>query len=416
MLNGGSTPSIQSGLFSARPAVGNAGYLYIATDTQQLFRDSGSAWVLIADGTISGGASTIDGLTDVTVTGAANNQLLRYSSGQWVNWTPTYISNNQSITLSGDITGIGSTTITATLANSGVTAGTYTKLTVNAKGLVTTATSLASSDVTGALGFTPLSNAGGTISTDLVVTGALTVNGGASTTTLSTNGNITLGGSGTVTNLPSPPPSPTSAVSLEYLQAHTLESTGVPTLAAGLVSSRLAAGNAGALYIATDLGLTFRDTGVTWVPLAPPGGVLQTVATTVAATSNTSTLSLTNTVPTTSNGTQIWSLAITPVMATSKIRIAGSLVVSSSSSNRQLIIMIFRGSTCIATTTAYTTTSSSLSSASIHVIDSPASTSTQTYSIRVAITSAATWYVGQTGTAYFGGTLAMNDISVTELA
>jgi phage-related tail fiber protein len=59
----------------------------------------------------------------------------------------TPISANQSITLTGDATGLGSTAITVTLANSGATAGTYTKLTINAKGLVTSATTLAASDI-----------------------------------------------------------------------------------------------------------------------------------------------------------------------------------------------------------------------------------------------------------------------------
>lgn len=62
-----------------------------------------------------------------------------------------------SLTFTGDVTGSGTTgsSTALTLANSGVSAGTYTKVTVNAKGLVTTGASLASSDVTTALGFTP---------------------------------------------------------------------------------------------------------------------------------------------------------------------------------------------------------------------------------------------------------------------
>ncbi len=70
-----------------------------------------------------------------------------------------YISANQTITLSGDVSGSGTTAITATLPNV-VTAGTYTKVTVDAKGRVTTGAALASLDVTGALGFTPLNKAG----------------------------------------------------------------------------------------------------------------------------------------------------------------------------------------------------------------------------------------------------------------
>lgn len=54
-----------------------------------------------------------------------------------------YIIGNQTITLSGDVTGSGATSITTTLANSGVTAGTYgsgtqvARVTVNSKGIVT---------------------------------------------------------------------------------------------------------------------------------------------------------------------------------------------------------------------------------------------------------------------------------------
>ena len=55
----------------------------------------------------------------------------------------TYLTGNQSITLSGDITGSGTTAITTTLANSGATAGTYQNattinpLTIDAKGRIT---------------------------------------------------------------------------------------------------------------------------------------------------------------------------------------------------------------------------------------------------------------------------------------
>lgn len=59
-----------------------------------------------------------------------------------------YITGNQTITLSGDVTGSGATSITTTLANSGVSAGTYGNATsvaqvqVDSKGRVTSASSV----------------------------------------------------------------------------------------------------------------------------------------------------------------------------------------------------------------------------------------------------------------------------------
>ncbi|MEW6423187.1 MAG: hypothetical protein AB1523_00325 [Bacillota bacterium] len=42
--NSGNTPSIQAGLDAAKPAAGTAGRLYVATDTQIIYRDTGTAW------------------------------------------------------------------------------------------------------------------------------------------------------------------------------------------------------------------------------------------------------------------------------------------------------------------------------------------------------------------------------------
>ncbi|MDG0816174.1 tail fiber domain-containing protein [Bdellovibrio svalbardensis] len=61
-------------------------------------------------------------------------------------------------TVSGDATLSNAGTLT--LASSGVTAGTYSKVTVDAKGRVTVGANIASGDVTTALGYTPLNKAG----------------------------------------------------------------------------------------------------------------------------------------------------------------------------------------------------------------------------------------------------------------
>lgn len=52
VLNAGGAPSLQEDVAAARPAAGTAGRLFLATDTNVLFRDTGSAWVPITGGAI----------------------------------------------------------------------------------------------------------------------------------------------------------------------------------------------------------------------------------------------------------------------------------------------------------------------------------------------------------------------------
>lgn len=54
---------------------------------------------------------------------------------------------NEAISISGDASGVGSTAISLTLANSGVTAGTYTKITVDAKGRAVVGGLLSDADI-----------------------------------------------------------------------------------------------------------------------------------------------------------------------------------------------------------------------------------------------------------------------------
>jgi len=58
-----------------------------------------------------------------------------------------FLTGNESITISGDASGSGTTSISLTLANSGVSAGTTSGVTVNAKGLITGITALVASDI-----------------------------------------------------------------------------------------------------------------------------------------------------------------------------------------------------------------------------------------------------------------------------
>lgn len=73
--------------------------------------------------------------------------LKRTGTDTWTLDTNTYLTGNETITISGDATGSGATSISITLANSGITPGTYTKVTFDSKGRATSGTTLAASDI-----------------------------------------------------------------------------------------------------------------------------------------------------------------------------------------------------------------------------------------------------------------------------
>jgi hypothetical protein len=68
-------------------------------------------------------------------------------------------------------TGLAKAGNVLSLANSGATAGTYTKVTVDALGRVITATSMSNADIASSLGYTPVNKAGDTMSAALVMGG-----------------------------------------------------------------------------------------------------------------------------------------------------------------------------------------------------------------------------------------------------
>lgn len=109
------------------PAIGGDGAFVSLTGTQ----------------TISG-AKTFTGDV-VVVTQATSDSSTKAASTAFVK-AQNYLTGNQTITYTGDATGSGTTSVTLTLASVG-TAGTYTKVTTDAKGRVTAGTTLAATDI-----------------------------------------------------------------------------------------------------------------------------------------------------------------------------------------------------------------------------------------------------------------------------
>ena len=111
-------------------AIGGSGAFLALTGTQTVAGSKTYSGTLIAPTQSSGDSST-----KVATTAYVQGEI------------GSFITGNETITLSGDASGSGTTGISVTLANSGVSAGTTSGITVDAKGRITAITGLAASDI-----------------------------------------------------------------------------------------------------------------------------------------------------------------------------------------------------------------------------------------------------------------------------
>lgn len=283
VINAGGAFSYAAGTNSSRPATGTNGRFYYSTDQGITYYDNGTTWsaklpAYSGDVSSSQGGTTLTLATVNSNVGTFNNVTVNSKGLVTAASNVAYLTGNQNITVTGDISGSGTTSIALTLPTINSNVGTFNNITVNGKGQVTAASNVAyltsnqnitlSGDFSGS-GTTAITGTLATVNSNVGTFGSttavpiITVNGKGLVTAVSTaaltNSSV---GLGNVTN------------SLQVINAG-----GLVSKAAGTNSSKPTFGTTGREYYSTDQGITYYDNGTAWVAQLPAytGDVTSTV-------------------------------------------------------------------------------------------------------------------------------------------
>lgn len=439
---------------------------------------------------------------DLAAIGTAGTytQVTTNSRGQVISGSnPGFITTNQNITLSGDVTGSGNTAITTTLSNTGITPGTYRSVTFDSKGRATSGTNpttlaeygitdaqpldadltalaaLASTGIvtrtaadtyalrtiTGTTSRISVSNGSGvsgnpTLDIDTAYVGQSSIttlgtittgtwtgttiaaaNGGTGQSTYTIGDLLYANSTTTLTKLPavstgnaliSGGVSSAPAWGKIDLTTHISGVLGIANGGTNLSSLGTAnqllgvnTGGTGLEYKTATAGAGIQITNsagaVTVASLAalPGSGHLgKLYSATISPQSGTS-LILTTATPTTSDGWQLATVTLTPVSTSSKFLINCVIYVDLGSNNHNVQIAVFRGSTCIGSSSITVATSGRPQLLGVQLLDSPATTSSTTYSIRAGMDASGTTYVNQDKDGNTQGGTAKSEFTVIEV-
>ena len=297
----------------------------------------------------------------------------------------------------------GALTLATVNTNTGVfgAATLVPRFTVNAKGLITAASNITIPNTIALTG-------DGTASVTTGSSGALTL------ATVNSNVGV-FGDSNDIAQITVNAKGLITAVSNVAISASGIGAVsnagGVISMQEGSLASRPAFGVSGRIYIATDRGLIYRDTGTSWDLIgigndgSGNGGIYQSITGTYGASSGTTIIPADATIPQNTEGTAIWTGTITPNSAGSKVRVSSSFWMDCNTNGRSVTVTLFRNGVCIQAQNSYFKNIGQPMQVALEFVDSPASATAITYMCRVGVNASATWYINQNsaGTITYGG-------------
>ena len=183
------------------------------------------------------------------------------------------------------------------------------------------------------------------------------------------------------------------------------------TLPKGALADR-PAGVGGMVRFNTTNTETEQFNGTNWLPF---GKVLQVVVGSIPAQSGTTQTPLDPTVPTATEGSQIWTTSFTPLSASSKIVIAFDMTVSHGTAARSMIASLFAGTTNIGSNISTCAVASAGYPSSNKAVYIPGSTAQITFACRVGASGSGTWYINQAGATNTLGGALVTEYTIMEL-
>ena len=324
------------------------------------------------------GVSYASGLLSSRPIAGTNGRLfVTTDSGPYFDNGSSWVSIQSPIT--GDVS-IPANSTTATLPTINVNVGTFNNLTVNGKGQVTAATN--------ANYLTDSGTNGVVVRTSLNTTTARTITG--TTNQVSVTNGDGVGGNPVIAVADNP----------------VIPGTASMTIPTGTTAQRPSASPDGQVRFNSTLLLEEISDSNVWRPF---GRVLQTVTGTIPQTSGTTQIPFDATLPTSTEGFQIFSASITPYYAGSTITVMFNIAVAHSTNNRTVTTVLYINNTASAVNATIASGGQIQSSGINHSFSSPG-TSPISITARVGGSGGGTAYVNRGTTQTYGGAIASSYI------